>query len=303
MEFTKIARKNSLGIKVSILFLLIFTRGIFSQNLIKNPSFEEGDQHWKSKGNTMERHHQSILKVRPKQGEYYAELANDTGYELFQTVETQIGKFYQVSFYAQARPHMPERESHLVFKVGDQLMAKLQPDHEVWNQYRYTVKATKDNMTISFEDTYYGEDGIGAMIDLVEVRELQNGFIPIFNKETLDGWKVYGSPLDVEKKYWKVENNAITCNTMGDKDHGAVWLFYEEELKDFELKIKFQAYRDSPGNSGLQVRSRFYEGGDIDGPQFDIHPPDPFRTALLYDESDGYNRWIYPSMPNSALTQ
>jgi hypothetical protein len=76
---------------------------------------------------------------------------------------------------------------------------------------------------------------------------------------------------------------------MGDKSHGAVWLFYEEELTDFELKIKFQAYEDSLGNSGLQVRSRFYEGGDIDGPQFDIHPPAPFRTALLYDESDGYN--------------
>jgi hypothetical protein len=140
------------------------------------------------------------------------------------------------------------------------------------------------------------------MIDYVEVKELkESDFISIFDGETLNGWKVYGNPSDIEKNYWTVDNESILCNTIGDKNHGAVWLFYEEELADFELKIKFQAYRDSPGNSGLQVRSRFYEGGDIDGPQFDIHPPAPFRTALLYDESDGYNRWIYPSMPNAKL--
>nr|WP_299074378.1 DUF1080 domain-containing protein [uncultured Allomuricauda sp.] len=134
-----------------------------------------------------------------------------------------------------------------------------------------------------------------------EINPTNSGFVSIFDGKTLDGWKVYGSPDDVAKDYWKVENGTITCNTIGDRYHAAVWLFYEEELSDFELKIKFQAYRDSPGNSGIQVRSRFYEGGDIDGPQFDIHPPGPFRTGLLYDESDGYNRWIYPSMPSPAL--
>lgn len=132
--------------------------------------------------------------------------------------------------------------------------------------------------------------------------KIQQDFASIFNGQTLDGWKVYGRSSDIAKNYWKVEDGNITCNTMGDKDHDAVWLFFEEELKDFELKLKFRAYRDSPGNSGLQVRSRYYEGGDIDGPQFDIHPPGPFRTGLLYDESDGYNRWIYPSMPSSKLT-
>ena len=131
----------------------------------------------------------------------------------------------------------------------------------------------------------------------------QQGFISIFDGKTLNGWKVYGKQADLDKGYWKVEDGAITCNTLDDKDHGAVWLFYEEELTDFELKVKFQAYRGVSGNSGLQVRSRYYpENDDIDGPQFDIHPPAPFRTALLYDESDGYNRWIYPSLPDWNIT-
>lgn len=134
-----------------------------------------------------------------------------------------------------------------------------------------------------------------------QVTNPDNGFTSIFDGKTLSGWKVYGKVRDIEKNYWTVEKGTITCNTIGDKNHSGVWLFYEEELTDFELKVKFQAYRDSPGNSGLQVRSRLDKGGDIDGPQFDIHPPNPFRTGLLYDESDGYNRWIFPSMPSPAL--
>ncbi|MDN5202238.1 DUF1080 domain-containing protein [Fulvivirgaceae bacterium BMA10] len=130
-----------------------------------------------------------------------------------------------------------------------------------------------------------------------------DGFTDIFDGHTLEGWRVYGKEADIQKDYWKVEDGAIVCNTMGDKQHGAVWLFYEKELKDFELKLKIQTPRDVPGNSGLQVRSRYYpETDDIDGPQFDIHPSGPFRTGLLYDESDEYNRWIYPSLPDWNIT-
>lgn len=288
--------------KTLVVLLSVVSTNTFSQNLIKNASFEDGNNHWQSKGDKMERHHQSILKVNPQHGEYYAELANDKGYKLFQTVPTTIGKYYKVSFHTQARPSVSELESHFTFTVDDQLTAKLQPVHGTWQKYNYMVKAISDQITLSFEDTYYGAKGIGAMVDVVEVKEIpQSNFVSIFDGKTLDGWKVYGSESDIEKNYWTVEEGSIICNTMGDKEHGAVWLFYEKELSDFELKIKFQAYRDSPGNSGLQVRSRFYKGGDIDGPQFDIHPPAPFRTGLLYDESDGYNRWIYPNMPSPAL--
>ncbi len=292
-----------IGQKHLLLLICMLSTSVFSQNLIKNSSFEDGNSHWQSKGDSIERHHKTILNVQPVQGDHYAELANSKGYKLFQSVPVKKDAYYQVSFYAQARPKVSERESHFAFTVNDDdLIAKLEPVHNIWQQYTYTIKATGTEFTLSFEDTYYGADGIGAMIDYVEVKELKPAdFFSIFDGETLKGWKVYGNSSDLEKNYWTVDNESIFCNTIGDKDHGAVWLFYEEELTDFELKLKFQAYRDSPGNSGLQVRSRFYEGGDIDGPQFDIHPPAPFRTALLYDESDGYNRWIYPSMPNARL--
>ena len=36
----------------------------------------------------------------------------------------------------------------------------------------------------------------------------------------------------------------------------------------------------------------------MDGPQVDIHPPDPWRVGLIYDETPGHNRWIQPSLKN-----
>ncbi len=92
----------------------------------------------------------------------------------------------------------------------------------------------------------------------------------------------------------------------GRKDHNYVWLLTEREFADFELRLKFQAYRDSPGNSGLQFRSRFdaaANGGWLDGPQVDIHPPESmsWRTGLIYDETREEKRWISPSLKNATM--
>ncbi len=132
----------------------------------------------------------------------------------------------------------------------------------------------------------------------------KNHFKDIFNGKNLKGWKVYGWEEDVQKNYWNVDEGSIVCNTVGNKDHKAVWLFYEKELENFELKLKFQTQRNLSGNSGIQIRSRYNtKNHDMNGPQIDIHPPNPFRTGLLYDESDGYNRWLFPNMPNSAISK
>lgn len=129
----------------------------------------------------------------------------------------------------------------------------------------------------------------------------EDGFVSIFDGKTMNGWKLYASQKDQDKNFWTIGHGMITADTMATKDHGAMFLFYEKELTDFELKLKFQAYRKSPGNSGVQVRSR-YRGKNVDGPQFDIHPPAPFRTGLLYDESEQYNRWISPSKPSWKIS-
>ena len=125
----------------------------------------------------------------------------------------------------------------------------------------------------------------------------------LFNGKDLSGWTVVCKPQDKEKVFWSVDNGTILCNSIGIKDHNYVWLISEREFGDFELRLKFQAYTDSPGNSGVQFRSRYdstAEGGWLNGPQVDINPPKPmpWRTGLIYDETAGENRWIFPSLPN-----
>jgi hypothetical protein len=93
---------------------------------------------------------------------------------------------------------------------------------------------------------------------------------------------------------------------MGNKVHNYVWLMTEREFTDFELRLKFQAFRDSPGNSGVQFRSRFDEmanGGCLDGPQVDINPPpeSSWRTGLIYDETRGEQRWVFPSLKDWCI--
>lgn len=132
------------------------------------------------------------------------------------------------------------------------------------------------------------------------------GWTPLFNGRDLSGWTVHCQPKDRAATFWSVKDGAIVCDSMGRKDHNYVWLTSDEEFADFELKLKFQAYADSPGNSGLQFRSRFEElpaGGWMHGPQVDIHPPRPmsWRTGLIYDETREERRWVYPSLPDSRM--
>lgn len=132
-------------------------------------------------------------------------------------------------------------------------------------------------------------------------------WVELFDGRSLAGWQVRSLPADAGKTFWTVRDGAIWCDSLGRKDHGYVWLMHEGEWADFELELEFQAIRASPGNTGVQIRSRYDatptapNGGWLDGPQIDIHPPAPFRTGLIYDETRTEKRWIHPSLPSSKI--
>lgn len=133
--------------------------------------------------------------------------------------------------------------------------------------------------------------------------------VPLFNGKNLEGWEIKCLPKDRDKNFWQVKDGAIECNSIGRPDHNYVWLINKSEYADFDLQLKFQIFKSSNGNSGVQFRSRFDDsetargGGWLSGPQADIHPPVPFRAGLIYDETDGVNRWIYPSMPDWKISE
>ena len=136
-----------------------------------------------------------------------------------------------------------------------------------------------------------------------------DGWEDLFNGKNLDGWEIKCLPEDRGKEFWTAKNGVIECNSIGKPDHHYFWLMHKKEYADFNLLLKFQIFKSSTGNSGVQFRSRYdssekaREGGWLNGPQADIHPPTPFRAGLIYDETDGVNRWIYPSMPDWKISE
>jgi hypothetical protein len=82
----------------------------------------------------------------------------------------------------------------------------------------------------------------------------KEGFYPIFDGKSLDGWKVGG-----DEKAFKVENGELLAGGTG-----ASHLFYEgavnkHDFKDFELKA--QVMTNDKSNSGLYVHTKFQEKG------------------------------------------
>ena len=130
----------------------------------------------------------------------------------------------------------------------------------------------------------------------------------LFNGEDLEGWSVKCIPADKGKVYWTVKEGVIECNSLGDSDHNYVWLASDREFSDFHLKLQFQLFRESGGNSGVQFRSKYDDsdtarhGGWLSGPQADIHAPTAYRNGLIYDETENVRRWIHPSLPDWNIT-
>jgi hypothetical protein len=120
----------------------------------------------------------------------------------------------------------------------------------------------------------------------------------LFNGKDLSGWNVKCKPGDRDKEFWSVEGGTILADSIGTKKHDYVWLVTKKEYSDFMLRLRFQAYRESPGNSGVQIRSRYDdESGWLDGPQIDINPPGLWRTGMIWDETRGVQHWLYPKVP------
>lgn len=129
----------------------------------------------------------------------------------------------------------------------------------------------------------------------------QNGFVSLFNGNDLDGWVEKKTPRDRNYIFFRVIDGTIMANSLNNPQHNYAWLYSEKEYQDFELKFKFRAFKTSTGNSGVQIRSRYDdENYWMNGPQVDIHPPEPWRTGMIWDETQGSQRWIYPNIPKNA---
>jgi hypothetical protein len=125
------------------------------------------------------------------------------------------------------------------------------------------------------------------------------GWTSLFNGRDLDGWVVKCKPTDRGRTWWRVAEGTIEANSLGAAKHDYVWLLTAREYTNFVLRLQFQAFRDSPGNTGVQLRSRYDDAaGWLDGPQVDIHPPGAWRTGMVWDETRGNQHWLWPPVPS-----
>jgi len=114
------------------------------------------------------------------------------------------------------------------------------------------------------------------------VARAEEGFKPIFDGKTLQGWE--GDP-----KLWRVEEGAITGQTTADNPaKGNTFLIWRGgKPADFELKIEFRMPDAGFANSGVQYRSREEPKKVgrwvVGGYQADMDGENQY-TGILYDE-------------------
>jgi hypothetical protein len=106
----------------------------------------------------------------------------------------------------------------------------------------------------------------------------EDGFKPIFDGKTLDGW-------DGDPKFWSVKDGCITGQTTAENPtKGNTFCLYTKgEPANFELRFK---YKIVGGNSGVQYRSKHLNPNDkyrIGGYQGDFEAGKTF-SGILYEE-------------------
>jgi hypothetical protein len=128
-----------------------------------------------------------------------------------------------------------------------------------------------------------------------KARGVEAGFAPLFDGQTLEGWRICCLPKDqaLAAKAWTVDHGTLLANTIGHREHFYIMLVSEKEYGDFVLRLRLQVERGVTGNSGIQIRSRYNaQTGWMEGPQIDINPPNPELTGKLWNEGPGPHRWL-----------
>lgn len=112
--------------------------------------------------------------------------------------------------------------------------------------------------------------------------ENDDGFVPIFDGKTLNGWQA------ADMSYWSIEDGAITAKITADhpSERNHYLVYQGGKLGDFELKLRHRIVSDETVNGGFQFRSEMFDGdipNDCRGYQVDNNTNTPWLVRL-YDE-------------------
>lgn len=125
------------------------------------------------------------------------------------------------------------------------------------------------------------------------------GWVPLFDGKTLDGWKVNGGTAS-----YKVEDGAIVGTTVEGSPNT---FLCKGDFKDFVLELEVKC--DPALNSGVQVRSHVYDNANPDpknrqragvvyGPQCEITRKETGTAGRFYDEGRR-GQWLAEIQPEA----
>lgn len=110
----------------------------------------------------------------------------------------------------------------------------------------------------------------------------EEGFVPLFDGKSLDGWHKAGGGAT-----YRVEDGCV----VGEVGPGHnTFLCTDKNYGNFVLKVDVKL--DIPGNSGIQIRSHVNDKGRVFGYQCEIDPSERAWSGGIYDESR--RGWLYP---------
>ena len=111
------------------------------------------------------------------------------------------------------------------------------------------------------------------------------GFIPLFDGKTLEGWEAKGG-----KAKYRAEDGAIVGQTQPNTDNS--FLCTTKEFSDFVLEYEFKC--DDALNSGVQVRSAAY-------PEEKTYPWKGKAIKVPAKRVHGYQVEIDPNAPDRVV--
>jgi putative membrane-bound dehydrogenase-like protein len=106
----------------------------------------------------------------------------------------------------------------------------------------------------------------------------ERGFRPLFDGQTLRGWKG-------DETFWRVEEGALVAESTPERPcrENTFLVWDQGEVDDFELRLEFRITGAPNANSGIQFRGQAQPDGHVIGYQADIDRGGQWVGAL-YDE-------------------
>ncbi|MDK2598339.1 DUF642 domain-containing protein [Pseudoalteromonas obscura] len=218
---------------------LFASQTAIADNLVTNGSFEQDVVNskwkllstvsgWQREGARFEIQTSRLGIITAQDGNQYIELDSTANHSVFQTVATEAGKTYEVSFYYSPRVNGNNQTNKVDVKWNGTTVLNLNAAQRGWQSFTLSVEAVSTSSEIRFTGTGTN-DSLGGFIDDVVVSEKQachTGIFGINNYGSFETGYVY--KFNIETKTFSVVAGAQNTASNIASHNGK--LYFMEQL-------------------------------------------------------------------------